>query len=224
MKIATQLDISRDLESKLSTTTIGRTIKMYDEVESTMDIAKEFARIGEPEGLVIAAQTQHKGRGRRDKTWMSIPGRGVYASILLRLAWPGKDTSWFALLGGVAIACTLENFGLKNVTLKWPNDVLVHGRKIAGVLVEPRVGNKNIDFVVLGVGINVLYEEKDFPESLKSCSTSCLLEGDNKSCETVMLGVLTQLDEWYSKLKNGHRDELLKAWCEQGGIAKIPSV
>ena len=196
---------------------IGRHILNFDEVTSTNDIAKREAEQGAEEGLVVVAQKQTAGRGRRGRGWVSRPGLGVYLSVVLRPQ--ATDAASIAILGGVATAEAMRNFGLEGVTIKWPNDVLANGRKIAGVLVEPRMGQGRVEFAVLGIGVNVRHTEVDWPDELKNVATSLLREGRDVECDVVISALLKSLDEHYAK-----PEALLDAWSRWSGSPRPPVI
>ena len=203
---------------------LGRPLLVYDSVGSTSDVAKTFALEGHPEGLAVLAEDQTGGRGRRGRRWESARGQGVYLSVLLRPKISERDVGLLAVLAGVATACALEQAGLKGVALKWPNDVLVNGKKIAGVLVEPRLGRNRIDFAVVGIGINVSQWVNDWSLAVRKTATSCLMEGMAVSRDDMALHLLNSLDKWYMALNGGHHQKLMHAWVERGGTIKVPVI
>ena len=147
------------------------------ETASTNDVAREWALAGAPDGAVVTARHQTQGRGRREREWDSPAGVGLYASVILRPDWAATDAPKLAILAGMAAFYALERAGVKDLRIKWPNDILTNGRKICGVLVEPRIGEGRIEFAVLGIGINVGQEITDFSPDLQGIATSCRLEG-----------------------------------------------
>ncbi|MFH0953648.1 MAG: biotin--[acetyl-CoA-carboxylase] ligase [Verrucomicrobiota bacterium] len=215
---------SRNIEANLKTQILGKPMVIYETVTSTNDAVKDFAGGGAPEGLTVVARAQSQGRGRRGRTWESPEGQGAYLSVLLRPELPNADAGWLAILGGVAAADALEELGLKGLSLKWPNDVLVGGRKIGGVLVEPRVGAAAIDFAVVGIGINVEQGPDSWTGSLKGTATSCRMEGLSVGCEDVIARVLEHTDRWYLRLKAGESQQLMQAWVRRGGTSAIPTL
>ncbi|MFH0909483.1 MAG: biotin--[acetyl-CoA-carboxylase] ligase [bacterium] len=196
---------------------IGKRLLTFYEVTSTNDMAKREAEQGAEEGLVVVAREQTQGRGRRGRGWVSRPGLGVYLSVVLRPETP--DAESIAILGGVATAEVMQNFGIEGVTIKWPNDVLVNGRKIAGVLVEPRMGKGRVEFAVLGIGVNVRHAAGDWPEALKNVVTSILCEGCDVECDVVVSALLRSLDAHYAK-----PDSLLEAWSRWSGSPRLPVI
>ena len=155
----------------------GYPCRWLAETESTNDIAREWAMAGAPEGAAVVAARQTRGRGRRERKWESPPDSGLYASFILRPGWLAKKAAGLAIVGGMAAFRALEKAGVKNLRVKWPNDILANGRKICGVLVEPRIDSGRIEFAVVGIGINVAQAAEDFPDGLRETATSCAREG-----------------------------------------------
>lgn len=151
--------------------------RWFAETASTNTVAREWALNGAPEGAVVVACHQTRGRGRRERTWDSPPGVGLYASVILRPDWLATEAPNLAILAGMAAYRALQAAGVPNLRVKWPNDLLAGGKKICGVLVEPRIGEGRIEFAVLGIGINVRQEPSDFPPGLRGLATSCRMEG-----------------------------------------------
>ncbi len=141
-------------------------------VESTQDEARKLALMGEPEGLAVMALDQGQGRGRLGRSWVSPPGKNVALSMILRPHVPPGDATLLGMLASTAVAEALEIFGLTRVRLKWPNDVLLDGRKVAGILSEARVNGSEIEFVIIGIGLNVNTASEDFPLELRQTVTS----------------------------------------------------
>ena len=161
------------------------------ETASTNDVARDWALAGAPDGAVVVAARQTRGRGRRERTWDSPAGTGLYASFVLRTDGPAEQAPNLAIVAGMAAFRALEKAGVKNLRIKWPNDVLANGRKICGVLVEPRLGAGRIEFAVVGIGINVGQGADDFPPDLRLPATSCRLENAPISVDG-MLALLVQ--------------------------------
>ncbi len=146
-------------------------IHRFDEAGSTNDIAAELAREGAPEGTVVTALLQSKGRGRRGRQWHALPGESALVSVVLRPTLPLNQFHQLAFVAAVAVGSCLEECGVRS-ELKWPNDVLVDDKKICGILVET-AGSA----AVVGIGINV--KQTDFPLGLNAQATSVALCGGN---------------------------------------------
>lgn len=207
-------DWSRALSARLNVRMLGIPILAYDEVTSTNDVLKVHAEHGGPEGLTVVAKTQTKGKGQQGRSWVSPAGQGVYMSVLLKPSRDSKDVTWLSVLVATATARAMQELGVPEVTLKWPNDVLAGGKKLAGILVEQRRGKDGILFAVLGIGVNARQQMEDWPESLRDTATSCRLAGVDVSCDDVIASVLYQLDEHYGRLKQEGTAFLRAAWEE----------
>jgi len=200
---------------------LGRVVLRFESVSSTNDTAKRLAKRGTPEGTVILAKTQTHGRGRRGKVWFSPPG-GLWFSIILRPEAIGSYTSLLPLAAGVAIARTIRRlFGLKGM-LKWPNDVTVHGRKIAGVLVETSTGMQD-RHTVLGFGINVNNSVRFMSTELGHETTS--ISDELKSTANVdwlMREILNDFAVIYAKTVAGDYSYVITEWKGHSDMLEKP--
>jgi BirA family biotin operon repressor/biotin-[acetyl-CoA-carboxylase] ligase len=174
---------------------------------STNDDVREAARAGAPAGLVVVAERQESGRGRRGAAWVCPPGEGLAFSVLLRPLEPKALWPRLSLAAGLAVAEGLDRYGVA-AEVKWPNDIWIGGKKISGILVEA-----GEDFVVVGIGINV--GVTDFPEALEDSATSLALEcGEAPELPLVLASVLERLPVWQSKIGTDF-DELLRRFRER---------
>jgi BirA family biotin operon repressor/biotin-[acetyl-CoA-carboxylase] ligase len=148
---------------------------IHQEAESTQDLAKAMALRGEPEGAAVMALKQTGGRGRLGHTWISPAGKNLALSLLLRPRIPPDEIPLLGLMAAIAVAETVEGQGISRVELKWPNDVLVSGKKMAGILPEASVIGGSVSYVIMGVGLNVNSEISDFPPELQGSVTSLLI-------------------------------------------------
>jgi len=203
----------------LCTKRLGKYILFSHEVDSTNKLAKELAMYGAHEGTVVIAETQTRGRGRLDREWASPTG-GLWFSIILRPKLRPAEAVKLTFVAGLAVAEVLgETFGLKAET-KWPNDVLVNGRKICGILTEMNTTGETVNFVVVGIGVNANFDvEKVFPESLRKIATSL----ENELGRKVQLGelfraLLERLENLYElSLREGF-NPILKEWKNYAGF------
>jgi BirA family biotin operon repressor/biotin-[acetyl-CoA-carboxylase] ligase len=147
----------------------------YRQTDSTNKRARALAMEGYPEGTVIVAEEQTDGKGRRGRSWYSPINQGIYMSVILRPTFPLRQISRLSLLAAVALAEALEETGLKP-GIKWPNDILINGRKIAGILSEAITDMDSIEFIILGIGININNLLQDFPDDFRTSPTSILAE------------------------------------------------
>ena len=185
----------------------GAEVRWYDEVDSTNDVAKSWAQSGACEGSVVCAEQQSAGRGRRGAVWVCPAGEGLAFSVILRPTMSRALWPRIALVAGLAVAQSLEYLGLA-AELKWPNDVLVAGKKICGVLVEA-VG----DAVIVGVGINVGVRE--FPDELAEIATSVWREsGREIEREDLLEEVVKRMVHLVAGIE-GEFPDLLDAWRQR---------
>jgi BirA family transcriptional regulator, biotin operon repressor / biotin---[acetyl-CoA-carboxylase] ligase len=194
--------------------TIGRKIFIYDTVSSTNTVALELAE-NTLEGTVVLADSQGKGRGRLDRTWISPPGVNLYMSVILKPDLEPKDITLITVMSAVACADALrKTTGLK-VSIKWPNDLIIHDRKLGGILTEIRTEKKGILFAVVGIGININTVLHEFPQDIRDVATSTLHEtGRIFSREEITAELLNEMDRWYMVLKKMDRKALLDRWME----------
>jgi BirA family biotin operon repressor/biotin-[acetyl-CoA-carboxylase] ligase len=184
---------------------IGRHIIRLEEATSTNDVAKRYAKSGEAEGLVIVAKRQTEGRGRLGRQWASPEG-GLYLSVLLKPDLDPKELTNLTVYSAVPVAKAIENItGLKTV-LKWPNDVQIEGRKVAGLLVEGTGQQGKIAYVVLGIGINVNSKTKELGvEGATSLSDEA---GQRIDTERLLDELLLMLRRYYERfLKKDYPDD-----------------
>ena len=187
-------------------------VRVFESIESTSDVLKEAAKAGSPEGLVALARVQTAGRGRHGRHWVSPPGN-LFLSILLRPPDPGL-LSLLPLAAGLAVAEALSVDGLEP-RLKWPNDVWVQGRKLAGILAEASSSAGGVESVVLGVGANVNLRREEVPEELRDLVTSLHEEtGRAYDVEAVAAAVLARWADWYDALKADRR-RVREAWRQR---------
>ncbi|MCK4607154.1 MAG: biotin--[acetyl-CoA-carboxylase] ligase [candidate division Zixibacteria bacterium] len=166
--ILSATEITHGLKTKM----FARTVFAYRSVKSTNDLAERAAADGAPQGTVIVAEEQTQGRGRFGRVWRSPPGSGVYMSIILRPHFqPGRAPA-VSIITALALAETLEVLVPGKVRIKWPNDVLVSRKKVAGILTELTADQNRIEHLIVGVGINVNQKTGDFPEELRGMATS----------------------------------------------------
>ena len=179
---------------------IGRKVIVKDEVASTNDLAKSLANEGEEEGLVVTAKTQVAGKGRMGRNWSSPVG-GIYLSVLLRPKVPVLDMLRMTVLACVPVAETIEEVSGCRTTIKWPNDVVIDGKKVAGLLVESASKGSEIAYLVLGIGVNLNVEPGTLgvPEatSLSACA------GKPFDREAFLNILLYRLDSFYASFLKG---------------------
>jgi BirA family transcriptional regulator, biotin operon repressor / biotin---[acetyl-CoA-carboxylase] ligase len=187
-----------DIKARLKSKLIGSEILVFEETASTNDVVEHLAKSGAREGLVVFAESQTRGRGRRGRAWVSPRGKGLWFSVLLRPALPPSAASRITVAASVAVARAIwQNCGV-DARIKWPNDVIVNGKKLAGILTELRAEADEILLAILGIGIDVNCEREDFSSDLADIATSLELETGNAQDRVGLAAqVLTALDECY---------------------------
>lgn len=190
--------------------------------ESTQSDAERLAATGAPEGTVVTARHQLAGRGRRGHRWWDAPGQSLLCSVLLRPAATPATVPQLSLVGGLAVAEALQPLGA-SARIRWPNDVLVDGRKVSGILAEavsdaPGPGGGRLRHVILGIGINL--GQTGFPAELAERATSLrLITGREHDAAVVLTAVLAQLDRRYTAWQAGGFAALRAAWL---GCSLLP--
>ena len=188
----------QEIRSGLATTRMGHTIHLLQTVDSTNDEAKALAVRGALEGTVVIADAQRRGRGRMGRSWASPGGVGIYLSVILRPAIQPHDAPSLTLLGAVAVAEAIEEVAGLAAGVKWPNDLIVRGRKVGGILGEVAAETSHLHYVVLGIGINANQTEASFEGELRHTATSLRIETGRFVDRTAMIRSLCEsLDRWY---------------------------
>jgi len=204
----------QEIRDGLTTRVFGQAQAFYfPQTDSTNLRAGEMAAQGAPEGTLIVAEQQTQGRGRRQRAWFSPPRQGIYASLILRPAIAPTEAPRMTLLAAVAAAETLLALTPLAATIKWPNDILVRGRKIAGILTEISTGMDAVDYMVVGLGLNVNIPADDFPEEIQAQATSILAEtGAPFSRPLLLRSYLEQLEYYYDIFNTEGFDPVLQRW------------
>lgn len=189
------------LEDRLAGKLFGHPIYFFSETGSTNDEALALGTAGLPEGTVVLADKQSRGKGRFQRVWNSPAGTNIYTSIILRPEISSSEASQIPIMAGVAVADTLNAYCPDNVKMKWPNDVLIHNRKVCGILSQAKLTGKKIDFIVLGIGINVNLQKKEFSKEIRDTATSLAIETGGKiSRMKLIISLYENLEKWYKKL------------------------
>lgn len=201
-----------ELQRDLSTEYIGKEIHYYCEVDSTNEVAKRLAHDGAPEGAIIIAESQRSGRGRRGKKWLS-PSGGVWMTIILRPDIPPSKAPQLTLVTGVAVAETLDKECRLDVGIKWPNDILIGKKKVCGILTEASTNPKGLEYVVVGVGIDLNVDVDAFPPELREGATSLKQELEKEIYSVKLVQrFLQNFENLYDDFKKGKFPEILKEW------------
>ena len=196
----------------LNTIRIGKLISRLTRVDSTNAHAAGLAKAGAQEGTVVISDVQNAGYGRMNRHWVSPKG-GLWLSIILRPNIAPKDAPIITLMGACAVAETLKSTLGIDAKIKWPNDLLIRGRKVCGILTEMRTRGSDIDFVILGLGVNANFQVKEMPEDMRDTATTLSMEcGEDISIEEVLKSLIVDIDRLYDKLLSGDSEFIIEMW------------
>jgi BirA family biotin operon repressor/biotin-[acetyl-CoA-carboxylase] ligase len=200
----------------LGTRVVGQAVVALKRASSTNDVALHLASNGCPDGLVVTAESQWAGRGRMRRAWHSPPGAGLWFSVVLRPGGSIAEAQALTFLGAVAAAVSIRSLHGLPVALKWPNDLMLGGRKVGGVLAELAAGGAHIRHAVVGIGINANLLSRDFPPALRETAIS-LREALGRRVARVPLlrRILEELDRRYLALRRDGPGPLIG---EAGGL------
>ena len=194
----------------LRTRDIGQSIEIHNRVESTNHLALQRGYSGAVEGTLILAEYQTAGRGRHGRTWHSPHGSSLLVSLIFRRRLLPDQVGIPSLMGAVSIATAIRELVALPTMIRWPNDVLVHGRKVSGVLTELDYDRNQQPFFVVGFGVNANIAAAEFPLSLRSSATSMQIEcGRDVSRVSVLRTILHHLEDNYSHLKCGRTTAII---------------
>ncbi|MCJ7640448.1 MAG: biotin--[acetyl-CoA-carboxylase] ligase [Desulfobacterales bacterium] len=204
----------------LKTKWMGKKIRYFRTIDSTNSEAYQLALRGAKEGEIVLAESQERGRGRVGRQWFSPSSLNLYLSVILRPNLPPHRASLLTLMAAVATADAIETFAGLHPTIKWPNDILLNGRKIAGLLNEIHSETDRIHFVVLGIGVNLNVDRQRFPQGIRDGATSLKEEMGQKISRKAFLAILLEsLEKWYGVFPKDGGASVLNAWRDRAQIA-----
>jgi BirA family transcriptional regulator, biotin operon repressor / biotin---[acetyl-CoA-carboxylase] ligase len=209
--------LTHEIQFGLKTKIMGQQVVSLETVSSTMDEAFKLGMDGAPEGTIVCAEAQTKGRGRLGRGWVSPKGKGIYFSLILRPKFAPSQMAQLTLMTAVALSEALEKSAGIKAQIKWPNDILCGSKKLAGILTESRAEMDQVKFVVVGIGLNVNAESKHLvPEA-----TSLKMEtGKHFNRVEVLQEFLSSFEYWYAKLNRGRFDDVLDEWKKRAATLK----
>ena len=209
-------DLPLDLNSVrqgLAAQRLGSQFHYFAEIASTNTYARRLAEQGARDGELVIADSQTDGRGRLGRHWVSPPNVNLYLSFVLRPTLPPARAPQITLMAAVALAETLKFFLPVPPSIKWPNDIIVNGKKLAGILTEVNCGTDSVEFVILGIGVNVNYPVDLMPEEIRQRATSVLAECQNKvSREDLLQRLIQDLDRCYGEIEENGFAPLAPRW------------
>lgn len=206
MKMFTKDEVVRGLETKI----VGKRIFIFDSIDSTNQCARTLADTGAVEGTVVVANHQTSGRGRLGRNWISAPGSNILCSILLRPAIRKDSAGLLTFLAAVSAARAVESVATLSVECKWPNDLLLSGKKCCGILLENTYQGEQLLYSVVGIGLNV--NQTEFA-NLESSATSVSREaGAPQDRVGLLRTMLRNFDSLYAEAQEGRFDGILRDW------------
>ncbi len=198
---------------------IGSEVLVFDAVDSTNELAKQHLFQDAREGLVLLAESQTRGRGRLGRSWMSLPGMGLYLSLILKPKIPTRRLPQLTLMAGLAAALAVNEFSVPDARLKWPNDVLLNGKKCCGILCETHPTPTGESGVIVGIGINANHSPADFPDELKSSATSLKIEtGNSTDRQDLAIALISHLDKQYDAFLSDEEPTIIEKWLENSDM------
>ncbi len=212
--------LPNEIREGLGTRIFGKTdIHYFKEVDSTNMRAKDLAEGGAPEGDVIIAESQTAGRGRRGRSWFSSSGNGIYATLILRPAMPPIGAPRITLMTAVAVTEAILSLVKLDVKIKWPNDILVKGKKLAGILTEITTDMDAVNYIVVGLGLNVNTPFENFPKDIRNNATSIFIEtGKQFSRIRLIRACLEQFEKYYEMFRENEFSPIMHRWKQLSGI------
>lgn len=199
-RIVSTLDNVSENEIRLGlqTNKLGKTIHYLESTESTQKIAHQLSQDGCPEGTIVIAEEQTNGRGRLTRHWHSPKQTGIWMSVVLRPNLPPHKAPQFTLITAVAVVQAIEDLCDIHPEIKWPNDILIDGKKVTGILTELQADSDKIHSIIIGIGINVNQSKDQFPNELHSIATSLAIESGEKIVRAALIQkILANLERYY---------------------------
>src|ERR1700691_4572390 len=203
-----------DLLARLGKTkVIVRDIQVFEQTTSTNDVIEKLACDGVKEGVVVFAESQTKGRGRLGRKWISPARKGLWFSILLRPDLRPQETTQITVASATALRRAIQSEPGLKPGIKWPNDILIGGKKVAGILTELSAELDRVRHVILGIGVDVNFSANEFATGLRKLATSLkIAAGETISRAELAVAILRELDEDYARVCAGKFSEIADEW------------
>jgi BirA family transcriptional regulator, biotin operon repressor / biotin---[acetyl-CoA-carboxylase] ligase len=206
-----------DLRSRLrNVKVVGRDIRVFQETTSTNDIVEKLARDGVKEGVVVFAESQTRGRGRLGRKWISPAGKGLWFSVLLRPDLRPQAATQLTVAAATALARAIRSQTNLLPEIKWPNDILINGKKVAGILTELSAELDQVKYLILGMGIDVNLNASEFPPDIRKIATSLKIE-TSRAVDRAELAtrIIEELDVDYARIASGQFESVADEWEER---------
>ncbi|MBA4147491.1 MAG: biotin--[acetyl-CoA-carboxylase] ligase [Verrucomicrobia bacterium] len=206
-----------DLRSRLQDVkVVGRDIRVFQETTSTNDVVEKLARDGVKEGAVVFAESQSKGRGRLGRKWVSPPGKGLWFSVLLRPNFHPLCTTQLTVASATALVRAIRSQTGVQAEIKWPNDILICGKKVAGILTELSAEIDSVKYVIIGIGVDVNLQNSDFPPEVRNIATSLQVESRRHvNRADLATAILREFDIDYGRICAGQFEKVAEQWEQQ---------
>ncbi|WP_153732238.1 biotin--[acetyl-CoA-carboxylase] ligase [Sporosarcina obsidiansis] len=189
-----------NIKKHLQTAEYGHTIHYFKTCPTTQTIAHEEAQNGAADGTLIIAEEQTAGKGRLARPWTSNEGRGIWMSLIIRPELAPQQAPQLTLVTAVAIVRAIEEVADIQPVIKWPNDILINGKKVTGILTELQADPDRVKAIILGIGLNANQELADFPEELQTIATSLRIEKGEKVDRALLVAKILEYVEQYTAL------------------------
>jgi BirA family transcriptional regulator, biotin operon repressor / biotin---[acetyl-CoA-carboxylase] ligase len=191
----------------------GKPFHYFHQIGSTNSHARELAEAGAAEGTVVVAESQSQGRGRLGRRWESPAYRNLYLSVILRPTLSPAHAAQITLMAAVALADVVDSYIPGQAAIKWPNDILIGNKKLAGILTEVSCDAEQVHYVILGIGINLNYASDAMPEEIRRRATSLLeITGKPVHRESFLQGLLHGIERCYGELEQAGFTALARRW------------
>jgi BirA family transcriptional regulator, biotin operon repressor / biotin---[acetyl-CoA-carboxylase] ligase len=211
---------SESIRKLLKTETLGKITYFFEEVGSTNEVAFEIARNGAPEGTIVIADSQTKGKGRLQRKWISPPGVNLYMSVVFRPSIAAENAPFLTLVVSIALSETIKGKGADTL-IKWPNDVLINGKKVAGVLTAMQPQGDKVDFVIVGVGANLNMTREMMKREMGEVAeiSTSLREVVGREIERAKFtaDLINELEAWYQRFLKYGKSQIVKEWIKRWG-------
>jgi BirA family biotin operon repressor/biotin-[acetyl-CoA-carboxylase] ligase len=208
-------EITKDLKTK----TVGKRVYYFEEIDSTQNFAEQIALDEKENGTIVVAEKQTAGKGRLDRKWTSPKG-GIWFSLIIHPKFDVSTSTLVPIAGAVALAKAIKNTLNRDVSVKWPNDITLNGKKVAGMLVDASFQANNIDYLILGIGINFDIDakkiEKRLSKSANFYGVNSLRKKDDSTPPKILLReFLVQFEKILIQLNKGEKAKIVKEWTKK---------
>ena len=202
-----------DRRDACPTKIVGRDIQVFEQTTSTNDVVEKLARDGVKEGVVVFAESQTKGRGRLGRVWQSPTRKGLWFSVLLRPNLRPQEATQLTVISATALRRAIKTVTGLTADIKWPNDLLIGGKKVVGILTEMSAEVDRVRHIIIGIGVDVNQDANEFPAELRKIATSLKIEAGEGICRAELATeIIRELDFDYARIGAGKFSEVADEW------------